>query len=52
MGELGGATSGLPFYAFLESSGKKIADSMVEGPNRRPSGIPDPTKRSRFSGSS
>lgn len=29
MGELGGAKSGLPFYAFLNREGKKIADSNV-----------------------
>ncbi len=29
MGTYGGATSGLPFYAFLTSDGKKMADSNV-----------------------
>jgi thioredoxin-related protein len=29
MGEYGGAKSGLPFYAFLNSEGNKIADSNV-----------------------
>jgi hypothetical protein len=27
--ELGGAQAGLPFYAFLDQSGKKIADSLA-----------------------
>jgi thioredoxin-related protein len=29
LGDYGGAKSGLPFYAFLDSEGKKIADSNV-----------------------
>jgi hypothetical protein len=40
MGDLGGSSSGLPFYAFLESSGKKTADSMIEGPKMENIGYP------------
>jgi hypothetical protein len=29
LGELGGEQSGLPFYAFLDQAGKKIADSLA-----------------------
>ena len=40
MTRLGGEKSGLPFYAFLEGSGKKIADSMIEGPGMETIGYP------------
>jgi hypothetical protein len=29
MKELGGASAGLPFYAYLDASGKRIANSMA-----------------------
>lgn len=40
MDGLGGAKSGLPFYAFLDGKGKKIADSMIEGPSGENVGYP------------
>jgi thioredoxin-related protein len=40
MSDLGGSDSGLPFYAFLDGKGKKIADSMIEGPKNENIGFP------------
>jgi thioredoxin-related protein len=40
MNELGGKDSGLPFYAFIDGGGKKIADSKMEGPARENIGYP------------
>ena len=40
MSALEGGKSGLPFYAFLDGRGKKIADSMIEGPDNETIGFP------------
>ena len=40
MNELGGSDSGLPFYAFIDGGGKKIADSKVVGPQKENIGFP------------
>jgi hypothetical protein len=40
LNELGGSDSGLPFYAFIDGSGKKIADSNVVGPRKENIGFP------------
>jgi thioredoxin-related protein len=40
MSDLGGKDSGLPFYAFIDGEGKKIADSKVVGPAKENIGYP------------
>jgi thioredoxin-related protein len=40
MNAMGGKDTGLPFYAFIDGAGKKIADSKVVGPSKENIGYP------------
>ena len=40
MNTMGGKDTGLPFYAFIDGAGKKIADSKVVGPSKENIGYP------------